>query len=196
MYVKDDTGNSGDLYESAFSRVYAEIRRIDELRQADALADKQLNEERTRRLDQRMDAMETAVTAALNASEKANAAAASASEKAIIKAETAQQKVNDTQNEFRGTLRDQAQQLMPRAETENLIRELRGLITSVNAEVTTLRSRIDVGPPTLASLQSRSDELQGQRRGSLDARTLVFSLIAASVGVIGIVLAIVSATTH
>jgi hypothetical protein len=90
-----------------------------------------VNSERDKRLDERFEASEKAVSAALAAAEKAVIAALAASEKAVDKAEVAQQRVNATQNEFRATLKDQAADLMPRAETELLIRELRGTITEV-----------------------------------------------------------------
>lgn len=51
--------------------------------------------------------------------------------KAVDKAEQAQLRVNQTQNEFRGTLKDQASLLMPRAEYEvnhkSLQKEVDGL---------------------------------------------------------------------
>ena len=83
-------------------------------------------------VDQRFAASETATTTALAAAEKAVTAALTAAEKAVTKAEASQEKVNVTQNEFRGTLKDQAADLMPRAETELLIKELRGQIDSLN----------------------------------------------------------------
>ena len=82
--------------------------------------------ERDKRLDERFDSQEKAVAAALSAAEKAVSAALLAAEKAVEKAEAAQQRVNVTQNEFRGTLKDQAADLMPRSETELLVNDLRG----------------------------------------------------------------------
>lgn len=183
----NEHGNGDELYEDKFARVYAEIVRIDQLRATDAQSDRELAAERTRRLDQRMDAQETAVAAALAAAEKAVTAALTAADKAVGKAELAQAKVNETQNEFRGTLRDQATAFMPRSETENLVRELRSLITQNASQFADLRSRVDVGPPTLTQLQTRSDEAAGHKAGALDTRTLVLALIAAAGVVYGIV---------
>ena len=179
--------NGDDLYEDKFERVYAEVRRIDQLRQTDAAASEKLALESFRRLDQRMDAQETAVAAALAAAEKAVTAALTAADKAVGKAELAQAKTNESQNEFRGTLRDQAQQFMPRSETENLVRELRGLIAQQSSTLTDLRSRIDVGPPSLLTLQARSDENVGRRGAAIDGRTLAFGVIAAIGTLLGIV---------
>lgn len=87
--------------------------------------------ERDKRLDERFEGQEKAVNAALAAAEKAVNAALESSEKAVTKAEIAQQRVNETQNEFRGTLRDQAADLMPRSETELLVKDLRAQIETL-----------------------------------------------------------------
>jgi hypothetical protein len=95
--------------------------------------------ERDKRLDERFEAQKEglavalaaakeAVTVALVEREKSVTAALTAAEKAVDKAEQAQLRVNVTQNEFRATLKDQAADLMPRAETELLVRDLRDQI--------------------------------------------------------------------
>jgi len=128
-----------------------------------------------------------AVEAALVAAEKAVSAALAASEKAVNKAEISQNKVNETQNEFRGTLRDQASLFMPRTEVESLVREIRVAIAGLENVQNDLRSRLDVGPPSLATLQTRSDESAGRNAGGLDTRTLMFALIAGVGTIVGIV---------
>lgn len=128
-----------------------------------------------------------AVDAALVAAEKAVSAALAASEKAVNKAEVAQNKVNETQNEFRGTLRDQATLLMPRTEVESLVRELRVAIGSLETMMNEMRSRLDVGSPTLNSLRTRADEQSGRATAGVDTRTLILSLIAAGGTIIGII---------
>ena len=124
-----------------------------------------------KRLDQLRQAGDLAVAAALAAAEKAVSAALISSEKAIDKAEFAQQRVNETQNEFRGTLKDQAATLMPRSETESLIRELRTAIEDVK------KSR---------------DEGTGRFKGNIDSRTLIFSVLSLVGLVIGSFLAVVN----
>lgn len=54
-----------------------------------------------------------------------------AGKEAVAKAEDAQRVVNETQNEFRSTLKDQAATLMPRLETEKLISGLQKDITDL-----------------------------------------------------------------
>lgn len=150
---------------SSDAAIYAEIKRLDQLRSAD----------------------QTAVAAALSAAEKAVAAALAASEKAVSKAETAQQRVNEGQNEFRGTLKDQAATLMPRTETESIVRELRGLIETQATSVANMRSRLDVGPPSLGALQAESDSRRGRDSGSGDTWRLVLGLGGIGLTILGIV---------
>jgi chromosome segregation ATPase len=152
--------------------------------------------ERDRRLDERFESQEKAVNAALAAAEKAVNAALAAAEKAVDRAQTAQAKVNETQNEFRGSLADQnattERTMMPRSEAESLVRELRDQIGGLRTEQADLRSRIDVGPPTLPSLQARADQAQGQKIGQSAAVALGISVVFALVGMIGLVYAIAS----
>ena len=144
---------------NSHAAILAEIKRLDQLRMADQLA----------------------TTTALTAAEKAVAAALASSDKATDKAEIAQKGINASQNEFRATLRDQALTFMPRAETESLVRELRGLIGAQSETISELRSRLDIGPPSLSTLQTRSDENVGRRAGAADTQKLVFALIGAAI---------------
>lgn len=101
-----------------------------------------VNQERDKRMDERFESQEKALTAALAAAEKAvqaaliaqkeaTATALISAEKAVEKAEASQLRVNVTQNEFRGTLKDQAAGLMPRSETELLVNDLRTRIEAI-----------------------------------------------------------------
>jgi len=65
------------------------------------------------------------------------------------KAETAQLRVNATQNEFRGTLKDQAAELMPRAETALLVA---GLQSQINALGGTRREGVGLSIDVIAKL--------------------------------------------
>jgi len=170
----------------------AEHRRVNEaLKRVDELADAE-----SRRIDGLLKAQETAVNAALAAAEKAVAAALAASEKAVNKAEIAQQRVNETQNEFRGTLSDQAKNLMPRNESENINRELRGLIDGLTRQIGDIRSRLDIGPPILDQLRSANDQSAGRQAQAIDGRTVLFAVMGAAVGVIGIIVAVAALLTR
>lgn len=148
--------------------------------------------ERDRRLDERFEAQEKAVTSALAAAEKATNAALAASDKAVQKSEEAQLRVNVTQNEFRGTLADQATLQMPRLEAENTFRELRNQTADVKVLLDELRSRVDVGPPSLAALQAQSDLGRGRTSG---VQTTATTLIAGVVALVA-VLAFLAAHYH
>lgn len=164
----------------ALEALYVEVRRVDSLAVAES-----------RRVDGLFVASETAVNAALIAQEKAVAAALAASEKAVNKAEIAQANVNETQNEFRGTLRDQATTQMPRSEAEVTFRELRGLIAGQSNQISDLRSRLDVGPPSLGVLQARSDQQVGRSAGGTQAWAYVIAGIGFAIGLVGIALAFI-----
>lgn len=72
--------------------------------------------------------------------------ALAASDRAVNKAEEAQLRVNQTQNEFRGTLKDQAATLMPRSEVEQLI-------TSIQKELDGVKRLVYIGMGILLAFQ-------------------------------------------
>lgn len=153
-----------------------EIKRIEGLRTADQVS-----------LVAALTAAKTAVDAALAAAEKAVAAALIAAKEAVNKAELAQQRTNEGQNEFRGQLKDQAATLLPRTEYILAHRALEEKVEGALTEINTLRSRVDIGPPGMKSLQTQSDTDTGRRAGSLDMRTLVLGLLAAAGTILGII---------
>jgi hypothetical protein len=165
-----------------------EIRRIDELRRTDALRDERLSVERDRRLDQRMDGADKAVAAALAAAEKAVSAALIASEKAVEKAEQAQKVVNEGQNEFRGSLRDQAEKFMPRIEAESVFRELRALLATHQTALSDLRSRIDIGPAGMPGLKSAIDVSAGHASGINDSRNMTVVVVGIGIALLQLLL--------
>lgn len=139
------------------SVIYAEIKRLDQLRAAD----------------------QTATSTALTAAEKATAAALTAAKEAVNKAEENQRRTNEGQNEFRGQLRDQAATLLPRSEYDVAHRELTSNLDRAFSEIGGLRSRLDVGSPVLASMISQSDVNRGRVLGS----SQVWGYVAGGVGV-------------
>lgn len=167
----------GTFASGAPEAIYAEVRRIDDLAASEA-----------KRLDQLRSADQLAVTAALSAAEKAVAAALVASEKAVNKAEAAQGQVNATQNEFRGTLRDQAETFLPRAEYLVSQREIQASLDRLSLNISELRSRIDVGPTVLPGLQAQANAAAGFAAGKLDNKTALYAVILAAAAIIGILL--------
>jgi len=93
-------------------------------------------------VDVRFLAQEKAVAAALAAQEKAVAAALAAADRAVAKAETAAERRFESQNEFRGTLADQARTFMPRSEAEQAMKGLSDKIENLTLRV---NSRDDRG---------------------------------------------------
>lgn len=131
------------------------------LRQRDTRADA-LFREKDLRDQQRFDAQQLALRDALIAQEKAVNAALSAAQEAVQKAETAAEKRFDAVNEFRGQLADQARDLMPRKETETLIKNLSDKIET---------------------LEDRGNEIAGRRGGMQESWGYL-------VGAVGVLLAI------
>jgi hypothetical protein len=96
--------------------------------------------EKDLRDQQRFDAAERALQAALIAQERAVQAAQQAAATAATKAEIASEKRFDANNEFRGQLADQAATLMPRAEAEQRIGQLAEKIEELRSSIDTLRN--------------------------------------------------------
>lgn len=92
-------------------------------------------------VDMRFLAQEKAVAAALAAQEKAVAAALAAADRAVSKAETAAERRFESQNEFRGTLTDQARTFMPRAEAEQATKTLNEKLEVITSRVNTRDDR-------------------------------------------------------
>ena len=165
-----------------FGAVYAEIKRLDQLRGADQVA-----------LAAALLAAKTAVDAALAAAEKAVSAALIASKEAVTKAEMAQGKTNESQNEFRGQLRDQASTFLTRAEWDLSHKALNDKLAVTNDDVADLRSRLDVGSPGLRSLQSESDQSIGRRSSTAQGWDYLLRTVAIAIGIGGLVFGILKA---
>jgi hypothetical protein len=116
------------------------------------------------RYQQRFDAQEAALRAALLAAEKAVGTALTAAEKAVNKAEISAEKRFEAVNEFRGQLNDYQAMLLPR--------------TEYNAAHQALAEKI-------TDLSSRVDKTEGSTRGGHQ----VWGYVA---GAAGIVIAVVA----
>lgn len=125
------------------------------------------------RYQQRFDAQQKALEAALLAQEKAVQTAMIAAEKAVAKAEVAAEKRFDSNNEFREQLRDQAGTLMPRAEAENRIASLGEKIEDLKA--------------LILQIQGQALEVQGRSTGRSD----VWGYLVGGVGIITAIVAII-----
>lgn len=86
---------------------------------------------------ERFQAQQTAMEAALTAQKLAVDTALSAADRAVLKSEVAAEKRFESVNEFRASLADQQRTLMPRSESELLIR---GLSEKVDAHAQVLQT--------------------------------------------------------
>ncbi len=126
-------------------------------------------DEMDRRYQQRYEAQQEGVAAALAAQEKAVNAALIAADRAVIKAELAAEKRFESVNEFRATLSDQAANLMPRLEAE---------------------SRIQTIADKLAEVTDRLNRSEGKGTGLASAGSIMVAVIGVMIGVAGVVLAL------
>lgn len=113
-----------------------------------------------KRMDQRFTAQETATNAALVAAEKA-----------VLKAEALASDRASQQNEWRGTVNDLIQTMMPRSEYE----QAHGSMET-----------------QLASITSRMDQTQGQQKGASATVAYVFAAAAGVVAIGSLVLTFMS----
>jgi hypothetical protein len=91
-------------------------------------------------------AQREAVTTAFQSQKEAVNAALAAADRAVVKEELASDKRFESVNEFRETLADQQRTLMPRAETESIVKAIEARLDSA---VATLSDKID----TISKLQ-------------------------------------------
>lgn len=129
---------------------------------------RQMMSDKDRRDEQRFEAQQQAVRDALVAQEKAVNAALLAAQQAVTKAEMAAEKRFDSVNEFRATLSDQANMLMPRSEATVLLAAQDQRLTVV---------------------EKRTQEDRARSRGVGDA----WGYLVAAVGLAGAVVAVVVA---
>lgn len=113
-----------------------------------------ISTERDRRYEQRFDAQERAIAAALAAQKEAVSAALQAADRAVLKAEVAVEKRLEGQNEFRGQLADQARLFMPRTETQVEFSNIREKIDTLASRTSVLERSQAAGAGKGAGLQA------------------------------------------
>lgn len=122
------------------------------------------------RYEQRYVSQQEAIQAALLAQKEAVQAALAAADRALTKAELASEKRFEGVNEFRSTLSDQAQLLMPRGEAQTLYSSLSDKVTDLTDRVT---------------------RAEGRGAGLYQSWGIVVAVIGFSVGLVGVVLAFI-----
>jgi hypothetical protein len=160
------------------------------------LADKDLRDQ------QRYDAQTKALEAAMVAADKAVQAALLAAEKAVNKAEVAAERRFESVNEFRAQLGDQAKTFMPRSEYEvqhsALADKMEAHALNLSARIDQLAKQVSEAAGDLnvyrADVEARRGARNEQRTQSNWSTgmlvTVAFSVVAAIVGVAGILLAL------
>lgn len=144
----------------------------------------------------------TAVDAALSAQKEAVKEQTAAASLATAKSETAtgkqQEQLASTLTTAIEALRRSIDEVKERiTEVDRNARDAAALSDSKTAgTIAELRSRLDVGPPSLRVLQERSDENVGRRVQAVDTRTLIFALVGSIAAIVGIAAAILAATGH
>jgi hypothetical protein len=108
-----------------------------------------------KRYEQRFDASQKAIELGFSAQKSAVDAALAAADRAVIKAELAAEKRFESVNEFRGTLEDQQNTLMPRAEA---VAEIKGINAKLDAGLRGLEEKN-------ADLRKQIDDLLAERAG-------------------------------
>lgn len=88
-------------------------------------------------------------------------------------------------NEFRGALDDLGKSMATRRELETLSSSVSETLKEIQVQISELRSRLDIGPQGLATLQSRADLLAGRDQGV----TTSAKIIVAAITLVGTMLA-------
>lgn len=133
---------------------------------------------------------ERALAAAMVAQEKAVAAALQAAERAVSKAEVSNEKRFDTQNEFRGQLKDQAATLATKV-------ELQQMFTTMGDKVADQEKRMDQAfvafNEKMNMIQSRVERAESKAEGSKQGVGTIAGFVIGAIGCVGGVTGIVAA---
>jgi len=143
---------------------------------------RELMDERDRRYEDRFNAQQKAVEAALAAQEKQTLAAFNSGEKAIAKQEAAQASYNERTNEFRGQLADQARTFIPRIETEQGFKQVALEIERIREEI---RREHDGLKKEIASLRETRSAIEGAGTKQAKDVSMIVAIIGAITAILG-----------
>jgi len=119
------------------------------------------------------------LTTLLSEREKQTTLAFASSEKAVMKAEEAQQRVNTSQNEFRGALKDQAGSFATKDEVFAVKETINALAT---------RADLDRAIERVASLEKMSASNLGAAGNSTSLRVVQFQIVGTVISLATLVL--------
>ena len=126
--------------------------------------------EKDLRDEQRFNASQQALSAAMAANKELVSAALTSAEKAVQKADTANEKRFENVNEFRQTLSDQTKDFPTKAVVD-------GQLGAIREQVSALTGRID--------------RQEGTKSGWHDGGTLLVTIISVAIGMAGVAVAII-----
>ena len=132
--------DNGRTHEPSLRELTSDLNGLRQIMDAKIAGVSSTMDERDRRYEDRFTAMDEKTSLALTASEKA-----------VVKAETATEKRFDAVNEFRGTLSDQAMNLMPRGESN-------AKFEALEKEISQLKERLDKGAGNTEGSRAVKDE--------------------------------------
>lgn len=104
--------------------------------------------------------------------------------------EKAAENLKEYQNEFRGSLEDLSTKQATKLELAAAIKTVTDKIDLQSATLSELRSRLDVGNPTVAALQNQYSTSLGRGEGVAKAVAYLISGISVIFGVVGILIAV------
>ncbi len=167
-----------DARDSVALRDYFEaLRRTDLENQAHVLAQLEL------RLQQRYDAQEGAVNAALLAAKEAVSAALLAAKEAVEKAEISQQRQNAGANEAKAMLTDTTSRMWPISEGQSAISALENKLTLVSeSQRRELGIRIDNAENLVSQVQREAAGFQGRVVGVALGASALTSIVVFLIG--------------
>lgn len=139
-------------------------------------------EETNRRNEERFRAQETAINAALLAQKTAIDAALAAADRAVTKAEVAAEKRFESQNEFRGQLKDQQANFVTRAELASIEKRFDEKIVALERENDNLR-------------KSRS-LIEGEKAGKENQQRLFMVVLPSLIGALIFIIATIVAVAY
>jgi small-conductance mechanosensitive channel len=131
--------------------------------------------EKDLRDEQRFNASQQALSAAMAANKELVSAALTSAEKAVQKAETANERRFESVNEFRQTLTDQTKEFPTKA--------------VVDGQMSAIREQV-------SALTGRMDRQDGTKSGWHDGGALLMTVISIAIGIGGVVVAVISYLHH
>jgi hypothetical protein len=175
--VMEREPQNGRTHEPDLREVVADLDGLRELLDEKSANLLRVMDERDTRYEQRFTAMDEKTSLALTASEKA-----------VTKAETATEKRFDAVNEFRGSLKDQADTLYPRTEAETKFRSYDEKMDDMKKEISALREYKSESTGK-AVVSEKNYDVERLQKSTNIATTI--AAVAAVASVCGVIIALI-----